>query len=402
VKKLWNTSWRIALCAILLFWIFHAIFVNEAQGSLGRAAWERLSRGEQWRRAWEMGPRSLWQTLTLVRPAALVLSVLAMGATIVLGVFRWRLALRVQGIQLSVGRAMEISFVAHFFNSFLLGSTGGDLMKAYYAARETHHKKTEAVVTVFVDRLVGLWAMLLFAGLMMLANLELLFDHRQLRLISLLSLALLAAGSLFVALAFRSGVSRRWAGARTALRRLPKGEWLERSLDSCREFGRAHGYLSRALAISMLLNALCVVQVWILSRALSIPVPPLALFVLVPTIICVSAVPVTPSGLGVRENLYVFMLSATPFLAEPARALSLSLLAYAGSLFWSIVGGAVYVMFKGKHHLAETELARADDAAPDRQANSANGSTSRAAAFSDTRRDRQNPAEPGREADPSA
>jgi hypothetical protein len=47
--------------------------------------------------------------------------------------------------------AAEISLVAHFFNSFLLGSTGGDLMKAYYAARETHHKKTEAVMTVFAD-----------------------------------------------------------------------------------------------------------------------------------------------------------------------------------------------------------------------------------------------------------
>ena len=41
----------------------------------------------------------------------------------------------------------------------LLGSTGGDLLKAYYAARESHHKKTEAVVTVFVDRLIGLFSM---------------------------------------------------------------------------------------------------------------------------------------------------------------------------------------------------------------------------------------------------
>ena len=82
----------------------------------------------------------------------------------------------------------------------------------------------------------------------------------------------------------------------------------------------------------------------------------MALFVLVPSIICVSALPITPSGLGVRENLYVFMLSAAPILANPASALSLSLLAFAGSLFWSIVGGIVYVMFKGKHHLAEAEL----------------------------------------------
>ena len=110
----------------------------------------------------------------------LALSLGLMGATIVLGVFRWRMVLRVHGLDLSVGRAAEISFVAHFFNSFLLGSTGGDLLKAYYAARETHHKKTEAVVTVIVDRLLGLFAMLLFACLMMPPNLALLRAHKRL------------------------------------------------------------------------------------------------------------------------------------------------------------------------------------------------------------------------------
>src|SRR4030095_2470650 len=124
--------------------------------------------------------------IALIQPGWgwLVVSLLLIAVTLFLGIVRWRMVLEVQGLQLPFRRATEISLVAHFFNSFLLGSTGGDLMKAYYAARETHHKKTEAVGTVFVDRLVGLWAMLLFAGLMMLANLELLFDHRRLRLIS--------------------------------------------------------------------------------------------------------------------------------------------------------------------------------------------------------------------------
>jgi hypothetical protein len=47
-------------------------------------------------------------------------------------------------------------------------------------------------------------------------------------------------------------------------------------------------------------------------------------------------------------------------LGDPAIAttsLSLALLAYAGSLFWSLVGGAVYLTLKDKHHLAAAELA---------------------------------------------
>jgi glycosyltransferase 2 family protein len=121
----------------------------------------------------------LWHTLRLIHPAALLVSFLLVGISIIAGVVRWRIVLEAQGLHLPLGRATTISFVAQFFNSFLLGSTGGDLIKAYYAARETHHKKTEAVTTVFVDRLVGLWAMLLFAGVMMIPNYALLRASRD-------------------------------------------------------------------------------------------------------------------------------------------------------------------------------------------------------------------------------
>ena len=91
----------------------------------------------------------------MIHPWALIVSPLLVGLALLFGVVRWRIVLAAQGLHLPLGRATRISFVAQFFNSFLLGSTGGDLIKAYYAARETHHKKTEAVTTVFVDRLVG-------------------------------------------------------------------------------------------------------------------------------------------------------------------------------------------------------------------------------------------------------
>src|SRR5206468_11926594 len=112
-------------------------------------------------------PRELWHRLVLVDGTARLLSLVLMGVTIVLGVFRWRMVLRVYGLELSLGRAAEISFIAHFFNSFLLGSTGGDLSKAYYAARETHHKKTHVVVTVVVDLFLGLFAMRVFVCLVL-------------------------------------------------------------------------------------------------------------------------------------------------------------------------------------------------------------------------------------------
>src|SRR5213078_4520749 len=114
--------------------------------------------------------------------------------------------------------------------------------------------------------------------------------------------------------------------------------------------------MTRSLGISMVLNAICVLQVLVLSWGLGLSIPPLVLFVSVPMIICISALPITPSGLGVRENLFVFMLAQSSIGVPATSALSLSLLAYAGSLFWSLVGGLVYAMLKERHHLAEAEL----------------------------------------------
>jgi hypothetical protein len=293
------------------------------------------------------------------------------------------MVLRVQGFDLPINRAAEISLVAHFFNSFLLGTAGGDVMKAYCAARETHHKKTEAVVTVFVDRVIGLWAMLVFATVMLVPNLRV-FERLGLRQASarvfsepkagftdllhivtqepivyatVMLLGMTFLGTVFVFLAFRGGVSRKWSGARAWLRRLPKGEWLERSLESCRQFGQARGFFARALALSMLLNFLCVLQFWVLAHGLDMQVPLFALCLVVPTVICIAAVPVSPAGLGVREYLFVQLLAAAVSGVDRTNALSLSLLAFAGSLFWSLVGGVVYALFKHKHHMTKEELA---------------------------------------------
>jgi len=350
IKKFWKISWQIGLCLILLAWVFHSIFVKEAKKGIN---WEQLSRAEQWQRVWTTGPHELWQTITLVHPAAFALSLALFAVTILLGVIRWRMVLEVQGLHLSMRRATGITFVAQFFNSFLLGSTGGDLIKAYYAARETHHKKTEAVVTVFVDRLIGLWSMLLFAALMMVPNFHLLFSHEKLGASAILILALLAGCSAVLGVAFWGGVSRSFPKARHWLRKIPKGELLERSLDSCRRFGSHRAFMLKTIGLSMALNAVCVLQVITLSNGLGLAIPPVALFVIVPIVICISAIPITPSGLGVRENLFVLMLAAPEINIPATSALSLSLLTYAGFLFWSLIGGVVYIGLKDKEHLQE-------------------------------------------------
>jgi hypothetical protein len=80
------------------------------------------------------------------------------------------------------------------------------------------------VTTVFVDRLIGLLSMLLFACLMMIPNLSLLSDHGLLRTVSVFIVCMMLGGGLVAGLSFWGGLSRTLPQARAWLRKLPKGD----------------------------------------------------------------------------------------------------------------------------------------------------------------------------------
>ena len=342
---------KLAVCLVLVAWILHVISADEAQ--LQIKDWDSLSFGEQVLKSWTIGSAGLWKTISGVSVCWLLVSLVFMGATIFIGVVRWRLVLAVQGLRLSLGRATGISLVAHFFNSFLLGSTGGDLLKAYYAAAETNHKKVEAVTAVIVDRLLGLFAMLLFVSLMALANWGIVMSQQRFMAVMLVVLGMLFISGLIVVLAFWAGPTKTRLKFKMLLARLPKGGGLVRCIEACHAYGDNPGFLPRVLGWSMLLSLACVLQIVALGFGLGLPMGEhfQVLLLIVPAIICISALPITPSGIGVRENLYVWLLSATAIGIEAQDALTLSILAFAGSLLWSLIGGAMYLAIRSRHSL---------------------------------------------------
>jgi glycosyltransferase 2 family protein len=362
-KKIWQITWRIGVCLLLLAWIFQAIFYDEGRQAwveMGRD-WESLTRVERFQIALRYGPPSIWQTLRSMENGPLALSLILMGATIFVGVIRWQIVLKVHGLDMPLMRTTQISLIAHFFNSFLLGSIGGDVLKAYYVARETHHKKTEAVVTVLVDRILGMFSLLLFACIMLAPNWSLI-SNPGLRAIIGLMVAMTAGCAVMMFLFFRGGLSKRFPKARDYLKRLPKGEMLERSLEAFREFGRNRRFWWEIIPVCLLSNLIIVLHFLSLTWGFRLHVSPIALAEIVPTVTSISALPITPSGLGVRENLYVLMLAAPGVNVEASTALLLSLVGYATSLAWSIIGGLVYLTQREKQHLEEIEKESEDSA----------------------------------------
>jgi glycosyltransferase 2 family protein len=85
-------------------------------------------------------------------------------AAVLMTMLRWHLLVRALGLPLRLRDALRYGLVGHFFNAFLPGSVGGDLVKAAALAR-AQSRRTAAVATVIMDRVLGLWALVWFVAL---------------------------------------------------------------------------------------------------------------------------------------------------------------------------------------------------------------------------------------------
>ena len=302
-----------------------------------------LSFGQRQALSWRIGPRALWRVFQKVRLAWFGLGTLFVGIVCLLGVLRWQILLRVQGLELPLARVNSIWFIGMFFNAFMLGSTGGDVIKAWYAAHETHHKKAEAIATVVVDRIIGLLALFVIALVMMGIFYHRVFDDVRLRIFVWLTLGLILSTVAVTALSFWKGFADKLPRLRTRLRRLPKYEMLKRLVEAFRAYARHPLVLVQTTLLSFGVHIAIMLAIYFVARGLGIVTSGgvLDYFLYLPIINSVTAIPITISGFGVREWMYAEMFSEVGVAAS--QAIALSLLGYIAQLIWSIVGGAFFL-----------------------------------------------------------
>jgi glycosyltransferase 2 family protein len=94
----------------------------------------------------------------------LMLAVLIYIVGLLITFLRWHLLVRAVDLPFSRYDAVRLGLVGFYFNTFLPGSIGGDVVKAYNIARE-NSRRTLAVATVLIDRILGLWALIWFVAL---------------------------------------------------------------------------------------------------------------------------------------------------------------------------------------------------------------------------------------------
>ena len=291
---------------------------------------------------WGIGPVGLWAVFRTISVVWFFMAVLCMGVVCLVGTIRWQLILRVQGLDLKFSRAVSIFFVGMFFNAFLLGSTGGDVIKAWYVAHETHHKKAEAVITVIVDRLIGLLVLFVIALVMMCIFYHRVFEDKRLIGFSIFTLAVVVVTITGTILGLWKGFADKLPGLRAWLKKLPKYDMLERMVNAYRVYVSHPSVLVKTVLQSVCVHFFSMFSIICVAKGLHITAAGFVdYFLYLPIINSLAAVPISFSGFGVREGMYVGMFAQVHM--PEVQALALSLIGYLASLVWSLVGGIFFL-----------------------------------------------------------
>lgn len=219
-------------------------------------------------------------------------------AAVALSAWKWGLVLSFRGRPLPYRRLFRHTLVGLFFNNLLPTSIGGDAVRAWEASRDTG-EVPEAVGSVIADRLVA------GAALGVTALLGVPFVERTPRLL-LLVLAFLAVDVGLVAAFLVPRVAERIATAMLPRRLASVGETIAATVVAVRESLRAPRLFLRVAAASVAFQLLVAAVNACVFRAMGVPVSLAACVVYTPMIFTVAMLPVSLSGLGVREAAYVW------------------------------------------------------------------------------------------------
>ncbi len=288
---------------------------------------------------WRSDPQAVWRAgvgaalVPLIIAAALVLADRSLMA------YRWFVLLRpLERDKLPpFGTILRIFFVSTFIGTFLPASIGGDAVRAYSLSRH-NVPATDAVASVFLDRMLGVLSLLLMA----LVGLVLVPRDLAANPGVLLALVVTIVTCAVTALLVFSNAADRLA--ETTLARLPwvRGRRLAADLiGSVRRYSTHHHDLALVLAGSVGVQILRIVQAYYLGMALRIPQPLVTYFAFIPLILLVMLLPITVNGIGTSQAAFIWLFArvGTP----EAEAFALSVLFVALGIVGNLPGVFVYV-----------------------------------------------------------
>lgn len=294
--------------------------------------------------------RTAWSHVRTMDPVWIIAGILCFAPVLFIVSWRWRMLLAVHGVHLRFWRIFELTMIGQFFSAMGVGTTGGDVIKIFYAARAVPQRRAAVAFTIIVDRVIGLVALLLFGVALSIPNLPLLLSHHNTKVATATFYFFALAGVTASALACIGPFALKSQTLRAVIKKLPlihRGASLFMAYEHT---ARAFGTNLIALIGSVPSHVCSTLMGYCVIRAMHLqPEPdPLTTFAIIAIVNMLIALPVSVAGLGVRESLFIMFFALLGIDKDHAFAFSIT--CFALNILWSLAGGPFYFLYRHETH----------------------------------------------------
>jgi len=254
--------------------------------------------------------------------------------TILTWTLRWHLLMRAAGEVISFGKSLVTLTISMFFSMFLPTVVGTDLGRVYELGRDSSYRKSKLISSVLLDRLMGLMTISLMALIGLVVGSQF-AGNQGVNLTVIGTLVVLFGGWVLV---FNKRAEKIIFGILDQLPLVKRfSPQLHKVYTVLDELYRQPRLLARAGSVSIV-NSLCTILATLLAaRSIGVEISPLYFFIFMPIIWIIMTIPISVSGLGVREGAFIFFFSQVG--VTNSDAIAISLLYYSYNVIVGIIGG---------------------------------------------------------------
>ncbi|MGE5207980.1 MAG: lysylphosphatidylglycerol synthase transmembrane domain-containing protein [Alphaproteobacteria bacterium] len=256
--------------------------------------------------------------------------------------FRWHVLLKVQNIRLSIPRLTGLFFIGLFYNQFLPGGTGGDIIKSYYLLKETPDKKAGALLAVVFDRFIGLVALVAITATLISMRYDFLSQKAETRHLLWLLLALLGASIAFLIATF---IISGFKLFHFLPAHFPGRDKLIEIFAAYHLYAHHWRATLVAFGTSIVAHLATFTTFLFAAYALGVRVPLIDFFAIMPVERTISALPISFAGIGLREKILQIMFHGLCGVSE-AKAILIGSLSFVIILICCLPGAFIYLFYK--------------------------------------------------------
>lgn len=282
---------------------------------------------------------------SLKDPLIVIAGLLAFSLQICVFAWRWKVLVNLEESKYPLTHAIRETLIGSFFNFFIPSGVGGDVVKALNLSEKYHVSKKSSFALITVDRVLGLFALILFSTVFLFIEFFKGLPDHMLRLfnISVILLIIACCGLLFL---YHSKKIFPKIKAKLKFNILLKIIQMAEQIQLNIEKTLKSAFFLKIIGISFISQCLSIGFLYFVNYQITQNI--VSFFVFLPLscfAFMASAIPLTPAGIGVGQAAFFFIFSMINTPTATAVSTAISLMQFF-NLILSLPGGYFFARSK--------------------------------------------------------